>query len=79
MDKNPNDQILARLYRSQVRELEDVAMFVTDPEGVILTWNRGIEEIFGYNEEEWIVSVQRTQGISSGWRPSGRESDSQPD
>ncbi|MGH9631380.1 MAG: sensor histidine kinase [Bryobacteraceae bacterium] len=46
--------MLARLYRLQVRELEDVAMFVTDPQGMILTWNRAIELIFGYGEEEWL-------------------------
>jgi PAS domain S-box-containing protein len=49
-----NDQYLARLYRLQVRELEDYAFFVADVNGRIMTWNKGVEVAFGYKEEEFI-------------------------
>jgi PAS domain S-box-containing protein len=45
---------LARLYRLQVRELEDFAMFVSNPKGFITTWNQGVENTFGYSEAEWV-------------------------
>lgn len=44
----------ATLYRLQVRGIRDYAMFLTDAEGIILTWNRGVEELLGYLEEEFI-------------------------
>jgi PAS domain S-box-containing protein len=47
-------QDLGRLYRLQVRELEDFAMFLATPDGRITTWNRGVEATFGYSEEEWV-------------------------
>lgn len=42
------------LYRLQVREQRDLALFTMTPEGKLLTWNKAVEEIFGYAEEEWI-------------------------
>lgn len=42
------------LYRMQVRQLGDYAMFVLDPQGVITTWNSGVERLLGYTEKEWI-------------------------
>jgi PAS domain S-box-containing protein len=44
----------ADLYRMQVRELRDYAMFMLDPQGVITSWNAGVERLLGYAEEEWI-------------------------
>jgi PAS domain S-box-containing protein len=29
-------------------------MFLTDPYGRILTWNRGVRKLLGYSEQEWI-------------------------
>lgn len=45
---------LALLYRFQVREQRDLALFTLTPQGKIVTWNQGVAEIFGYSEEEWI-------------------------
>ena len=42
------------LYRMQVRELRDYAMFTLDGEGIITSWNAGVERLLGYSEEEWI-------------------------
>jgi PAS domain S-box-containing protein len=44
----------ADLYRMQVRELRGYAMFMIDPEGVITSWNAGVEHLIGYTEEQWI-------------------------
>ena len=51
---NQNGGDLGRLYQLQVRETEDFAMFLSDADGIITTWNRGVENTFGYSEEEWI-------------------------
>jgi PAS domain S-box-containing protein len=51
---NPDDQTLARLYRLQIRDLEDVAMFVMDTQGTLQTWNQAVQNTLGYSEEEWI-------------------------
>lgn len=42
------------LYRIQVRELRDYAMFMIDTDGVLISWNAGVEQLIGYSEEEWI-------------------------
>ena len=42
------------LYRLQVRELTQYAMFILDPQGTLMSWNAGVERILGYSEEEWI-------------------------
>lgn len=44
----------ADLYRMQVRELRNYAMFMIDPQGIITSWNAGVEHLLGYSEEEWI-------------------------
>jgi PAS domain S-box-containing protein len=45
------------LYRVQVRELREYAMFTLDPRGVLTSWNAGVERLLGYSEEEWIDST----------------------
>jgi PAS domain S-box-containing protein len=42
------------LYRIQIRSLENYAMFMIDPHGTLMTWNVGVEKLFGYSEDEWI-------------------------
>lgn len=44
----------AELYRIQVRDAANYAMFMVNDEGVILTWNSGVEKILGYTEDEWV-------------------------
>jgi PAS domain S-box-containing protein len=44
----------AELYRVQVRELREYAMFTLDPRGILASWNAGVEALFGYSEQEWI-------------------------
>jgi PAS domain S-box-containing protein len=42
------------LYRMQVRQLKDYAIFFIGLDGRIMTWNEGVEHLLGYTEEEWI-------------------------
>ena len=42
------------LYRLQVRSIREYAMFLMDARGTILTWNKGVEELLGYSESEFI-------------------------
>jgi len=44
----------ADLYRMQVRELYDYAMFMLDPQGIVTSWNAGVERLLGYSEQEWV-------------------------
>jgi PAS domain S-box-containing protein len=44
----------ADLYRMQVRELRGYAMFIIDPQGILVSWNAGVEQLIGYSEQEWI-------------------------
>jgi PAS domain S-box-containing protein len=41
-----------RRYRSVIDNIADYAIFMTDPEGVISTWNGGAEAILGYSGAE---------------------------
>ena len=69
----------ADLYRMQVRELRDYAMFMLDPQGILTSWNAGVENLLGYSEQEWIgrhASIRRasrTIGSSAAsWSVAGR-------
>jgi PAS domain S-box-containing protein len=42
------------LYRQQIEQLKDYAFFFIDVNGMIQTWNVGVEHLFGYSEAEWI-------------------------
>jgi PAS domain S-box-containing protein len=41
-------------YRHQVREIAEYAMFTLDPDGILESWNAGVERLLGYSEQEWI-------------------------
>ncbi len=47
--ENPQD-----LYRQQIEQLQDYAFFFIDVNGMIQTWNAGVEHLLGYSEAEWI-------------------------
>ena len=42
-----------QLYQQIVRELTTFAMFAVSSDGTLLTWNRGVEALLGYSEEEF--------------------------
>ncbi|HEX5431867.1 MAG TPA: ATP-binding protein [Bryobacteraceae bacterium] len=37
-----------------MRDLPDFAIFITDPEGTVITWNAGVERNLGYTESEFV-------------------------
>ncbi|HLI94389.1 MAG TPA: PAS domain S-box protein, partial [Puia sp.] len=39
-------------YHLMIEEVEDYAILMLDPQGVIRNWNRGAEKIKGYTEQE---------------------------
>jgi len=43
-----------RLYRLQVEELHDYALFLIDVDGVITSWNSGVQTILQYSREEFV-------------------------
>jgi PAS domain S-box-containing protein len=45
---------ISDLYRLQVRELRGYAMFMIDPQGILISWNMGVEQLIGYSEKEWL-------------------------
>src|SRR5690242_19242943 len=44
----------ADFYRMQVRELRGYAMFIIDTQGILTSWNEGVQKLLGYSEQEWI-------------------------
>lgn len=40
------------LYRKSIEDLKDYAIFMTDAEGRVISWNVGAERILGYSETE---------------------------
>src|SRR3954454_17775781 len=52
--KNPPEADRAQLYEMLVSHLTDFVVFLTDPEGCIVSWNPAVERILGYSESEWL-------------------------
>lgn len=45
---------LGILYSKMVEEIQDYAIILLDVDGTILSWNKGVEKIKGYKQEEII-------------------------
>ncbi len=43
---------LEALHRKMIEEIQDFAIILLDIDGTILTWNKGVEKIKGYTENE---------------------------
>jgi PAS domain S-box-containing protein len=43
---------LEDLHRRMIDEIQDYAIILLDVDGTILTWNKGVEQIKGYKENE---------------------------
>jgi len=46
--------MLEELHKRMVEEVQDYAIILLDLDGTILSWNKGVQEIKGYNAEEII-------------------------
>jgi PAS domain S-box-containing protein len=44
----------AEFYQHVVREIREYAIFLLNADGVIISWNCGVEQVFGYDEAEFI-------------------------
>jgi PAS domain S-box-containing protein len=42
------------LFRLLAENVTDFAVFVTDLDGRVVSWNPGVERVLGYSEEQWI-------------------------
>ncbi len=41
-------------FRTLVEQVKDYAIFMTDPQRRATSWNEGVQQIFGFGEDEWI-------------------------
>ena len=62
-----------RLYALLIDNLEEYAVFMTDCDGVIETWNPGVQRLLGYSLEEWVG-----QNIAIIFTPEARDGADQP-
>jgi PAS domain S-box-containing protein len=53
LKQEPSEQS-RELFRLVVENVEDFAVFATDLEGRILSWNPGVARLLGYAEGEWV-------------------------
>ena len=44
----------AELFHLVVENVKDYAIFMTDADGVVISWNPGVERLLGYTENEII-------------------------
>jgi PAS domain S-box-containing protein len=46
--------LLEKLHRRMVEEIQDYAIILLDSDGTILSWNKGVQQIKGYSADEII-------------------------
>jgi len=54
MNKMEKQERLELLHRKMLEEIQDYAIILLDRDGTILTWNKGVEKIKGYKQNEII-------------------------
>ncbi|HZV69219.1 MAG TPA: PAS domain S-box protein [Saprospiraceae bacterium] len=59
---------LANLHQRMIEEVQDYAIILLDVDGTILTWNKGVEQIKGYKQDEII-----SQNFSIFYLPQDRQ------
>jgi PAS domain S-box-containing protein len=50
----PDVENAAKLYKMLIQDLQDYAIFTIAPDGLITSWNAGVERILGYPEESFV-------------------------
>jgi len=54
MPHNLPERASAEMAAFAVREIEDEVISICNQQGIFLSWNKGVEVIFGYTESDWI-------------------------
>ena len=54
MPSEPEKRDYRQLYHLLIGNLVEYAIFVIDPEGILATWNMGVERILGYKEDQFL-------------------------
>jgi PAS domain S-box-containing protein len=54
MPHNRLDRLQEEFSAFILRNIEDEAIFICDEAGTLLTWNKGVQALFGYTESEWV-------------------------
>ncbi|MEO6302654.1 MAG: PAS domain S-box protein [Bacteroidia bacterium] len=52
MNKLEKAEKLEQLHQQMISEIQDYAIILLDTDGTILSWNKGVEKIKGYKEDE---------------------------
>ena len=50
--KEGKKELLERLHKKMIAEIQDYAIILLDFDGTVLSWNKGAEKIKGYREDE---------------------------
>src|ERR1700742_4175804 len=45
---------LPAIYARLIDQAHAFGFYIMDPDGVIVSWNSGVEKLFGYGESEWV-------------------------
>ncbi len=53
-EKSRSEREYEHIMKLVVESVPDFAIFIMEPTGIIRTWNEGVKEVFGYDENEWI-------------------------
>lgn len=53
-EKSRQERKFEHMVRMVVESIPDFAIFVSDSQGIVQSWNLGVRNLFGYEEQEWI-------------------------
>jgi len=53
MEREDRRQV-EEINRFIIRAVEEIAIFTCDGQGLVTSWNIGVERVLGYREDEWI-------------------------
>lgn len=54
MPHNRLERVAEEMAAFALRNIEDEAISACDKQQIFLTWNKGVQNLFGYSEEEWV-------------------------
>jgi PAS domain S-box-containing protein len=54
LEHRESEKQTSRIYTLLIQQMSDCGLFIIDLNGVILSWNPGVEKLLGYRESEWL-------------------------